>query len=115
MLGIAELVRLALFADAAGTIEVTDFEKVTPDTTTCSMVGRCLSYSATLEADGSLSLTVSNADCLDEPQRILHGVATHDWKTIGRTIAALEHSGVNSVAHRPVEVVDADGIKWVIA
>jgi hypothetical protein len=58
---------------------------------------------------------VSNADGLDEPQRILRGVAPSDWKIVGRTISALEFSGVDSVAVRPFEVVDRWGMKWVIA
>jgi hypothetical protein len=116
MVGLSELIKLAVFADSAG-VEVLDFVRESPDNDDlcCQMVGKRLAYSASVGSDGSLGLNVSNADGLDEQQHILRRVAPSGWQVIAKTIAALEYSGIASVAQRPLEVVDADGIKWVIA
>jgi hypothetical protein len=115
MLGLAELVKVAAFCDGLD-IEVLDFAREPPDTITCcQMVGKRLAYWVALDASGALSLSACNADSLDEPQRILHGVAPRDWQVAAKTISALEFSQVASVAERPFEIVDRFGERWVIA
>ena len=93
MVGLAELVKVAAFADSCG-VEVLDFVKQSPNVTTCEMVGRKLSYFASLDVDGTLWLWVSSADDASLPQRILSGVSINDWKTVARVISALEFSQV---------------------
>jgi hypothetical protein len=115
VLGLAELAKVAAFADSLGSIEVLDFVKHAPNVTTCEMVGSRLAYSLSLDVDATLWLWVSGADDANLPQRILSAIPTTDWKTVARTISALEFSQVASVAERPFEIVDRFGEKWVIA
>src|ERR1700681_3563420 len=104
MLGLAELTKIAAFADSLGSVEVLDFEKQAPHVITCHMVGARLAYSVSLDIDGSFWCWVSSADNADLPQRILSGVSHTDWKVIARCITAFEYSKVASVAERPFEV-----------
>jgi hypothetical protein len=49
MVGLSELIKLALFCDSLG-VEVLDFAKEMPDTDLCwAMVGRKLAYSASIQ------------------------------------------------------------------
>ena len=96
-------------------VEFPDFGKEADTAMTCSPVGKQLAYSVSLATGGELVLYVSNVDGLDEPQRILRGVKPSDWQVIAKTISALEYARVDSVAKRPLEVVDRSGTKWVIA
>jgi hypothetical protein len=65
--------------------------------------------------DGTLQLTVGNADGLDCPERILKAVHFDDWKVIVGVVQALEFARVDSIARRPLELTDKFGERWIIA
>ena len=112
MIGLAELIKLAAFADSCG-VEVLEFS-CRDGYGGCEMVGRHLNYLVSLDArSGVLSLHTSNADSLDPPQHLVS--QSSDWKFCARLVAAIEFAQVASLAERPVEIVDRYGEKWVIA
>jgi len=114
VVGLSELIKLAVFCDSLG-IEVLDYCRAqNSGDLCCEMVGRHLGYWASIDSNtGYLSLAVENADYRDAPQEILRGIPPSDWKTLARTVSALEFAGVPSLARRPLEVVDRFGERWV--
>jgi hypothetical protein len=78
------------------------------------LVGRKLSYLASAR-NGSLSLSVANADRMDIPRRLFDSLPAAQWQAIARLVLALEHSGRSEIHERPLQVGEAPGDDcWVI-